>query len=97
MTPRLTRVQEIVGAVENWGISLVLGAVVILPLAEVFLRKSLHTGIPASASILQHLTLVVGMMGGAIAARQNRLLALSTLGNLLKGRLRLVATVFSNA
>ena len=38
---------------------------------------------PTRPAIVQHLTLVVGMMGAAVAARDNRLLALSRLGDLL--------------
>ena len=48
--------------------------------------RPLHTGIPASGAFLQHLTLVVGMLGAAVAARENRLLALSTLQTFLRGR-----------
>src|SRR5258708_2697038 len=78
-------------------LSLALAAMTLLPLAEATLRKLFQTGISGSSSLVQHLTLVVGMMGGAVAARENRLLALSTLGNLLKGRLREAGAVFSAA
>ena len=59
----------------------VLGMMVVLPLADVVLRATLHTGITGVALIVQHLGLVLGMLGGAIAAREGRLLALSTLGD----------------
>ena len=75
-------------ATENVVVSFALAAMVLLPLAEAFLRKFFQAGISGSTSIVQHLTLVVGMMGGALAARDNRLLSLSTLSNLLKGRLK---------
>ncbi len=80
---------------ENALISLVLGALVTLPLLEVVLRRTLHTGISNSASIVQHLTLVAGMLGAAIAARENRLLSLSRLGELLTGRWKKAGAVFS--
>src|SRR5262245_53736247 len=70
---------------------------ILLPLTEATLRKLFQTGISGSSTLVQHLTLVVGMMGGAVAARENRLLALSTLGNLLKGRWRESGAVFSAA
>jgi C4-dicarboxylate transporter, DctM subunit len=82
---------------ENTIISLVLAGIVMLPLLEAVLRKTLHVGISHSAAIVQHLTLVVGMMGAAVAARENRLLALSRLGELLTGRWRKLAAVFSGA
>jgi tripartite ATP-independent transporter DctM subunit len=70
---------------ENALLALTLCAMVVLPLAEAALRP-LHTGIPASGAFLQHLTLVVGMLGAAVAARENRLLSLSTLQTFLRGR-----------
>jgi tripartite ATP-independent transporter DctM subunit len=80
---------------ENGLISLVLGALVTLPLLEALLRKTLHTGISNSASIVQHLTLITGMLGAAIAAREDRLLSLSRLGDLLQGRWKQAGVIFS--
>jgi C4-dicarboxylate transporter, DctM subunit len=79
--------------------SLVIGALalmVLLPCAEIILRKFFHSGIPASAPIVQHLVLAVGMLGGAVAARENRLLALSTLSLYLKGRFKAASLAFSS-
>jgi hypothetical protein len=67
-------------AAENLVVSLALAIMVLLPLSEAVLRRTLHLFIPASASIVQHMVLVVGMLGGAIAARDGRLLSLSNLG-----------------
>jgi tripartite ATP-independent transporter DctM subunit len=69
---------------------------VVIPLAESFLRRTFHVGIPASTTIVQHMVLVVGMLGGAIAAREGRLLALSTLGDTaFHGRAKIVLRIFS--
>ena len=62
------------------------GAMVVLPLAEIVLRRTLHTGIAGASLIVQHLALIVGMLGGAIAAREGRLLALSTLARRIAAR-----------
>ncbi len=70
-----------IAAVENRTAALVLGAMTILPLADVAARATIHTSVAGSAVIVQHLALVLGMLGGAIAAREGRLLALSTLGD----------------
>jgi len=70
---------------ENALLALALGAMVVLPLAEALLRP-LHGGIPGSGAFLQNLTLLVGMLGAAVAARENRLLSLSTLQTFLRGR-----------
>jgi len=81
--------------VENLLISLALAAMMLIPLAESGLRAAFSVGIPGSTSIVQHLTLVVGMLGGAVAAREDRLLSLSTLHSFLKGRVKTAARIFA--
>lgn len=82
---------------ENAVVSVALFLMVLIPLAESFLRRTFHVGIPASTSIVQHLVLVVGMLGGAIAAREGRLLTLSTLGETaFHGRLKTILQIFSS-
>jgi C4-dicarboxylate transporter, DctM subunit len=73
-----------------------LAAMMVLPVAEIVLRAVFHTGISGSSTIVQHMTLLVGMFGGAIAAREGRLLALSPAQALLKGKLKLAAQIFSS-
>jgi tripartite ATP-independent transporter DctM subunit len=68
-------------SVEDLALSLALAAMVVLPLAEGALRSTLHSGITGASMIVQQLGLIVGMLGGAIAAREGRLLALSTFGD----------------
>jgi C4-dicarboxylate transporter, DctM subunit len=81
---------------ENLAISFVLGGIVVLPLAEAALRRTLHAGIPGSNAILQHLILILGMLGSAVAAREKRLLALSTLQDtFFRGSLQAWIRVFS--
>jgi tripartite ATP-independent transporter DctM subunit len=82
---------------ENLVISLVLGIMVVLPLAEIVLRRTLSTGISNSSGIVQHMVLIVGMLGGAVAARDDRLLSLSTFSTFLTGRWKTAAHVFTNA
>src|SRR3954463_846624 len=67
--------------IENIAVAVTLSAMVLLPLAEILLRRTLHTGVEGASLIVQHLALIVGMLGGAIAAREGRMLALSTLGD----------------
>jgi C4-dicarboxylate transporter DctM subunit len=83
--------------VENLLVSLALAALVLLPLGEIVLRKVFQTGISGATAFEQHLTLLIGLLGGALAAREGRLLTLSTLTDLLKGRGQVVARVFSRA
>jgi len=81
---------------ENLFVVLALALMALLPCVEIGLRKLFNSGVPGSVLIVQHLVLVVSIIGGAIAARDNRLLALSTLTQLLKPRARRWAQVFSN-
>jgi tripartite ATP-independent transporter DctM subunit len=58
--------------------SLALLAMVVLPLLEIVWRRALGHGLPGSGPIVQHLTLWVGFLGAAMAARDGKLLALAT-------------------
>ena len=51
---------------------------VVLPLIEILGRLMLGGGIPGSIVLVQHLTLWIAVSGAMLAARSNRLLALST-------------------
>ena len=70
---------------ENSLVVVALAAMTLLPLMEIVLRKLAHTGISNVSAIVQHLTLCVGVFGGALAARDQRLLALSPISQWLKG------------
>ncbi|MGO8675557.1 MAG: TRAP transporter large permease subunit [Limisphaerales bacterium] len=70
-------------------------AMMLLPVLEIILRRVFKTGISGSSTIVQHLTLIVGMVGGAVAAREERLLALSPAQTLLKGWTKTAARIFS--
>jgi tripartite ATP-independent transporter DctM subunit len=80
---------------ENILLIVPLFAMMLLPVVEIVLRRLFKTGISGSSIIVQHLTLIVGMIGGAVAARDERLLALSPAQTLLKGRTKAAARVFS--
>ncbi len=82
---------------EDLCLAAALGAMVLLPLAESLLRGTLKTGISGVTAIVQHLTLIVGMLGGAVAARENRLLALSTGAILPPGKVQAAGRLFAHA
>ena len=82
---------------ENLALTAALAVMMLLPLAEMALRRLFDASISGATSYVQHLTLIVGMLGGAIAAREARLLSLSTLDTFLKGRLRTATRVFSSS
>ena len=68
----------ILARLEDAFASLALLVMVVLPLAEIVSRRAFARGIPGSGPIVQHLTLWVGFLGAAIAARDGKLLALAT-------------------
>ncbi|HVR28586.1 MAG TPA: TRAP transporter large permease subunit [Thermoanaerobaculia bacterium] len=70
---------------------------VLLPLLEIAARQLFGQGIPASGPIVQNLTLWVGFLGAALAARQGELLSLATGELLPKGKPRELAKIFASA
>jgi len=82
---------------ENLLLPLALAALMLLPLIEIVGRKLFHGGVSGAAAFEQHLVLIIGLLGGMFAARDRRLLALSTLTTFLKGRWQTFARVFSSA
>lgn len=81
-------------ATENTVLALLLAAMIGLPLAEILLRQ-VSDGIPSAPEFLRHLTLLVGMLGGARAARDGRLLALAATPALLRGRSQVVVQLLA--
>jgi C4-dicarboxylate transporter, DctM subunit len=63
---------------ENLLATLALAGIMLLPLAEIASRRLLGAGIPGAGPFAQHLTLWVGLLGAAIAAREGKLLTLAT-------------------
>ena len=82
---------------ENLLVALALAVLMLLPLIEIVGRKFFHGGLSGGAALQQHLVLIIGLLGGMFAARDRRLLSLSTLTNFLKGRWQTFARVFSSA
>ena len=82
---------------ENRIASLALGGIMVIPLAEIVSRKFLGAAIPGSSAYASVLTLWLGMLGAAIAAREGKLLTLATGEFLPKGRISAIAHVFAGA
>ena len=75
--------------------NLALAVMVLLPLAEIVVRPVISGGIPGSISFVQHLTLWVGFLGAALAAREGKLIALATTSFMPEGRTREATQVFA--
>src|SRR5689334_12255627 len=83
---RRSPIAAVLHGTENAVLCAALFFMIVLPLAEAALRTTVHISISGAAAIVQHLGLIVGMVGGMVAARHGRLLALSTIGdNMFKG------------
>ena len=75
--------------------NLALAAMVLLPLAEIVVRPLFVGGIPGSITFVQHLTLWVGFLGAALAAREGKLIALATATFIPAGRTRQATEIFA--
>lgn len=80
---------------EDLALVAVLTAMVLLPVSEVLRRMGVPFGVQGADDFLRHFTLIAGMMGGLIAARDNRLLALSSLPQFLNPRWKAIAAMSS--
>ena len=85
-----------IGRIENSVSIVVLAVMSVLPLMEIAGRELVGRGIPGSIPLVQHLTLWIAFLGAALAARSNRLLALST-ASFLPSAWRERAHVFTSA
>lgn len=80
---------------ENLFVVVPLALCALLPLLEIILRR-FHSGLSGSILFVQNFTLVIGMAGAAIAARDGRLLSFSSVSSFLKGRAKNGARVLSS-
>ncbi|MBE2214453.1 MAG: TRAP transporter large permease subunit [Opitutaceae bacterium] len=76
-TPHRPLVWRILHGVEDAALVLALAAVVLIPLAEIVARTVFKAGVPGGNWLTQHLTLFISMFGGALAARESRLLTIT--------------------
>lgn len=90
MIRRLARLEDAIAAAA-------LSAMVALPILDIVVRRTLGVGVPGAGPFVQHLTLWVGFLGAALAARDGKLLALATGGFLPEGRVRDAAAIVSSA
>ncbi len=77
-------------------VSLCLAAMVILPIANIIARNFFEGGVRGSGPITQHLTLWVGFLGSALAAREGNLLSFASKEILREGRSKTLLLGFAN-
>ena len=81
--------------IENLIATLALGAIMALPLSEIVWRRVSGQGILGAGPLANWLTLWVGLLGAAVAARDGKLLTLATSEFMPKGRLGEIAHILS--
>ena len=82
------RVRVALASSEEFVATLAAFGVILLPLSEVVLRRLFSTGLGGEATFAVHLTLLIGLVGASIAAREGKLLALATGTLVPEGRWR---------
>jgi C4-dicarboxylate transporter, DctM subunit len=83
-------------AAEDTAFLVLFGLIMLLPIVEMALRP-FGAHLQDSSALVQHGCLVAGMLGGVVAARQGKLLSISALPLVLKGRAKIGASVIANA
>jgi TRAP-type C4-dicarboxylate transport system permease small subunit len=83
--------------IENAASFVLLIGMALLPILEIVGRRAWRTGIPGSSALVQHATLWIGLLGGAIAARDGRLLSLGRLSDRFREPFRGILGGFSAA
>ncbi|MGB3399935.1 MAG: TRAP transporter large permease subunit, partial [Candidatus Deferrimicrobiaceae bacterium] len=73
----------------------ILCAMALLPILEIVGRWLWRTGVPGSTMLVQHGTLWIGFLGGAIAARDGRLLSIGAVTGMFPESFRKPASIFS--
>jgi tripartite ATP-independent transporter DctM subunit len=76
-------IARLLARAENAGLVAALAVMALLPLAEIALRAAFQVGVSGAAAFTQNLALVAGMFGAVVAAREGRLLSLSSLPSFL--------------
>ncbi len=86
MKTRYIRLLRFLHSAEDYFSIFLLLLMALLPLIEIIYRNIATGGIPGSSVIVQHLTLLIAFTGAAIAAREGRLLSLTSGKALFKGK-----------
>lgn len=92
----LNRILPILRRSENALLVSALALIMVLPMAEAICRL-FGVGISGAQPMVQHITLIIAMVGGAIAARESRLLSISTLTAFLKEPVKVWSNLFAGA
>jgi TRAP-type C4-dicarboxylate transport system permease small subunit len=82
--------------VETWMLVIFLGSMVLLAFAQVMLRNFFGTGIVWGDTIVRHLVLWAGFIGGALAAFEGRHIGIDALTKYLAPRFKHISAVLTH-
>ena len=80
----------------GWGVALLLGWMVLLALAQLILRWTLSTGIPWADLQLRQMVLWIGLLGGVLAAADNRHIRIDIVEHYLSPKVKAVVKRFTS-
>ena len=89
------RPAAVLHTVENVALACALSIGLGVPVLEKIMRAAGSNGIPGSSSLVRHTTLWIGMIGGMVAAREERLLGFAGVASFVKGRWKEFFGVFA--
>lgn len=82
--------------VETWLLVVFLGAMIVLAFAQVVLRNFFGTGFVWGDTIVRHLVLWIGFIGGALAAFEGRHISIDALSKFFSPRLKHTSAAVTN-
>ena len=94
-SPDQPRAQSVLARAEDSLVAAAAIGIAVLPLADIIAQQVFGSFVEGADAFAGHLTLMVGLFGAAIAARDGRLLALATGTLMPEGRIRAWAAVFA--
>jgi TRAP-type C4-dicarboxylate transport system permease small subunit len=93
---RWTRLDEIIGRVEKFLVTLMLSVMILLAFFQIVLRNFFATGLAWGDPLVRYLVLWVGFTGATLAAREGKHIKIEVFSNWISDRGRLYLYVISN-
>jgi C4-dicarboxylate transporter DctM subunit len=93
--PPPSRPTAVIQTFENVALALALAIALAVPIIEMIIRFTGGTGIRGASSLVTHTTLWIGMIGGMVAAREERLLGFAGIVTFVKGPWKTAMGIFA--
>jgi TRAP-type C4-dicarboxylate transport system permease small subunit len=90
----IRKLNEIVGKIEGYLLTLILVVMIGFAFTQVILRNFFHTGITWADALVRHLVLWVGFIGASVATKEDGHLAMDLVSRFLPDKLRKPTAMF---